>query len=210
MTTSSKQRSLVIALTGGIASGKTAVSDAFAALGVPVVDTDVIARQVVAPGSAGLAEVVATFGDTLLTAAGDLDRAKLRERIFADADARQQLERLLHPRIMNEAQLQLARVLAPYALLVVPLLVESGLFAGVDRVLVVDVPESVQIERLLARDGGSPDAAASTLRAQASRTERLERADDVLDNTGSLDALHAAVTALHQQYLQLASARRRD
>lgn len=190
----------VVALTGGIASGKTAVSDRFAALGVPVVDTDTIAREVVAPGTSGLAAVVAEFGPEILDADGGLDRAALRRRIFSDPAARRRLESILHPRIAAEARRRIDAAEGPYAVLVVPLLVESGLFADADRVLVVDVPESMQVERLLDRDGMDADAARAALDAQAPRSRRLAAADDVIDNSGSLQALDDQVRALDRAY----------
>ena len=196
-----KKKPFIVALTGGIASGKTAVSNAFGALGVPVVDTDLIARSVVEPGSPGLRQVVAAFGDGVLDADGGLDRASLRQVIFTDAQARERLEGILHPLIAQAARAELDQVTAPYAILVVPLLVESGLFEDADRVLVVDVPERVQIERLMQRDGVTEASARHALQAQASREQRLEKADDVLENTGTLTQLQASVSELHRQYL---------
>ena len=196
-----EKKPLIVALTGGIAGGKTAVSDAFGALGVPVVDTDLIARSVVEPGSPGLRQVVAAFGDGVLDADGGLDRASLRQMIFTDAQARERLEGILHPLIAQAARAELDQVTAPYAILVVPLLVESGLFKDADRVLVVDVPERVQIERLMQRDGVTEASARQSLQAQASREQRLEKADDVLENTGTLTQLQASVSELHRQYL---------
>ena len=196
-----KKKPFIVALTGGIASGKTAVSDAFGALGVPVVDTDLIARSVVEPGSPGLRQVVAAFGDGVLDADGGLDRASLRQVIFTDAQARERLEGILHPLIAQAARAELDQVTAPYAILVVPLLVESGLFEDADRVLVVDVPERVQIERLMQRDGVTEASARHALQAQASREQRLGKADDVLENTGTLTQLQASVSELHRQYL---------
>ena len=200
------KRPFTVALTGGIASGKTAVSDAFSALGVPVIDTDVIARSVVEPGSPGLQQVVAAFGDGVLNAEGGLDRAGLRQVIFADPQARTRLEGILHPLIARAARAELEEVMAPYAILVVPLLVESGLFEDADRILVVDVPEHVQIQRLMQRDGGTEASATRALQAQASREQRLEKADDVLENTGTLAQLQVSVADLHRQYLEWAGA----
>lgn len=197
----------VIALTGGIASGKTAVSDRFAALGVPVVDTDLLAREVVAPGTPGLAEVAGTFGVELLDEHGALDRRALRERIFSDADARRRLEAILHPRIEQAARQAIDRAGSDprvrYVVLVVPLLVETGLFEDADRVLVVDVPEALQLERLTVRDGLSTDQARAALSAQASREKRLAIADDVIENTGSLEALDEQVDRLDRTYRAL-------
>lgn len=198
------RRSLIIALTGGIASGKTAASDRFAERGAAVIDTDRIAREVVAPGSDGLAAVHDAFGDAIVVD-GELDRSALRRRIFDDPEARKRLEAILHPRIAAEARRQIATLSAPYAILVVPLLVESGLFADADRVLVVDVPEAVQIERLMARDRMNRAQAESALAAQASREARLARADDVIANTGSLAELHDEVDRLDARYRELAS-----
>lgn len=199
---------LVVALTGGIASGKTTVSDRFAELGAPVIDTDVIARDVVEPGSDGLAEIEREFGRDVLDGES-LDRAALRRRIFDDPDARARLERILHPRIAAEAERRIAALEAPYAILVVPLLVETGLFSDADRVLVVDVPESVQIRRVMDRDDVDRDDARAALRAQAGREDRLARADDVVVNTGSLDELRAAVDRLDAAYRELASSSER-
>ena len=202
------EASLVVALTGGIASGKTAVSDAFAALGVPVIDTDLIAREVVAPGSPGLAEVVAAFGASIRAPDGSLDRAALRQIIFTNAGARARLEAILHPRIATEARRRLQTVQHPYCILVVPLLVESGLFEDADRILVVDVPEALQIQRLMRRDRADRDQAEAALSAQISREQRLARADDVIDNSASLVALQASVAELDAFYRELAGADR--
>jgi len=201
-----KQRKpMVVALTGGVASGKTAVSDRFAELGVPVVDTDLLAREVVAPGSAGLAEVEAAFGSEVIDTNGALDRAALRQRIFDAPEARARLEEILHPRIADEARRRLAALDAPYAIVVVPLLIESGLFEDADRLLVVDVPEQVQIERLIARDGSTRDQAEAMLAAQAGREARLARADDVIENTGTLKELRRRVDALDATYREISA-----
>lgn len=191
---------MIIALTGGVASGKTAVSDRFAALGVPVIDTDVLAREVVAPGSTGRGEVEKAFGPEVVDRSGRLDRTALRRRIFDDLAARRQLEEILHPRIAAQARRRMATIEAPYAVLVVPLLVESGLFDDADRVLVVDAPERLQVERLMARDGASRSQARAMLEAQASREERLARADQVIENTGTLEALQRQVDRLDEKY----------
>lgn len=198
-------KTMVVALTGGVASGKTAVSDRFAELGVPVVDTDVLAREAVAPGSGGLAAIEAAFGSGMMTAGGTLDRAALRRKIFDEPGARTRLEGILHPRIAEAARRRLDELDAPYAILVVPLLVESGLFADADRVLAVDVPEDVQIERLMRRDGTSREQAEAMLAAQASREQRLARADDVIDNTGTLNELRRRVDELDGKYRALSA-----
>jgi dephospho-CoA kinase len=193
---------LVVALTGGIASGKTAVSDRLAALGAKIIDTDLIARELVEPGAQGLEGIVRHFGAGILDAEGRLDRASMRERAFADPAQRRQLEDILHPLIEKTVRERIKAVTqAPYIVLVVPLLVESGLFGDADRVVVVDVPEKVQIERLLARDGISEDQARAILSAQVTREERLERADEVIDNSGSPADLDREVHELHQRLI---------
>ena len=195
---------LIVGLTGGIASGKTTVSDAFAELGACVVDTDRGAREVVAPGQPGLKEVADAFGHGILRPDGTLDRARLRELVFRDPPARQRLEAVLHPRIRDWALQRIHQATGPYVILVVPLLVESGaLREVVSRVLVVDVPEAVQLARLRQRDGASEAQARSILAAQASRSERLAIADDVLVNDADTDTLRRRVEALHRRYLSL-------
>jgi dephospho-CoA kinase len=195
-----------VALTGGIASGKTAVANLFATHGVPVIDTDVIAREVVEPGQPALAAVVDAFGTGVLAADGRLDRPRLRERIFGDAEARRRLEAILHPAIRAEMERQSRAAGGSYQVLVIPLLVEGGRRDHIDRVLVVDVPEATQIERLVRRDGVSRDQADAALRAQASRDARLAFADDVIENTGDVAALETRVAKLHGEYLRLAGA----
>lgn len=196
---------LIIGLTGGIASGKTTVADLFAARGVPLVDADVSAREVVAPGSSGLAAVVEAFGSEILTTTGELDRRALRARGFGQPEERRRLESILHPLIRQHLQDSLQALSGPYALLVAPLLLEGDLSKAVQRVLVVDVPEEVQIARVMSRDGSSREEAEAILRAQMSRQERLARADDVIVNDGDLDALEPQVERLHRQYLRLAA-----
>lgn len=194
-----------VALTGGIASGKTTVSDAFAKLGVPVLDADVIAREVVEPGSETLRAIAEHFGEDMITATGQLDRARLRRIIFADAGQRERLEGLTHPAILQRLSEQLATITAPYCLLVVPLLVGSPAAAWADRILVVDVPVDVQIERLMARDGVDRPSAMAALSAQASRPERLEIADDIIDNSASLEVVEDQVLTLHHRYERMSS-----
>lgn len=195
-----------VALTGGIASGKSTVAKLFADLGVPVIDTDVIAREVVEPGQPALARVVAEFGPGVLSDAGRLDRRRLRERIFADSDARRRLETILHPAIRAAMELQSREAGGPYQVLVIPLLAEGGRRDHVDRVLVVDVPEELQIQRLAERDRVSPEQARASLGAQATRAARLALADDVVHNTGPPDDLREVIAGLHAKYLQLAAA----
>jgi dephospho-CoA kinase len=193
----------VVALTGGIASGKTAVSDAFAALGASVVDTDVLAREVVLPGSPGLADVVAAFGERVLDATGALDRRALRERVFGDESQRQRLNAILHPRIRALAAERIAAAAGPYVLLVVPLLVESGQYDWVQRVLVVDVDPDTQIQRLVARDGIVEPLARSMLAAQAPREARLAACDEVIANRSDLDSLRQQVRFADRRYRAL-------
>jgi dephospho-CoA kinase len=194
---------LIIGLTGGIGSGKTAVSDRFAALGVPVVDTDLISRQLVEPGHPLLQTIIREFGDSYLDTSGRLDRPALGKLIFSDPQARYKLESILHPAIRREAQKQMNQLQADYAILVIPLLAENGADYSLDRVLVVDTPESLQIERAMQRDGSSRKSVQNILGSQASRTQRLHLADDVIINDADLSALNAAVDKLHAHYLQL-------
>jgi dephospho-CoA kinase len=198
-------RPLRIGLTGGIASGKSTVTQRFAELGVPVIDADVASRIVVEPGTAGLAQVVARFGAGVLHADGQLDRRALRDLIFKDASLRQALDAILHPLIRAEMEREAAQAKAPYVVMAIPLLVEGG-NAGkrVDRVLVVDADETLQIQRLQARDGSSPEQARAILSSQASRAARLGQADDVILNSGTVAELRQAVDRLHEKYLQLA------
>ena len=198
------ERPRVIVMTGGIASGKSAVSDRFASLGVPVIDTDVIAREVVRPGEAALEEVVLAFGADILTAQGELDRPRMRELIFQDPERRKRLEAILHPAIAERARQRIRAARAPYCILVVPLLAETGLFSWADRVLLVDADEDAQVRRLMARDHVTRDQALAALKAQASREERRRLADDIIDNSGSLEDLDAQVEALHGKYMALA------
>lgn len=178
----------------------------FAELGVPVIDTDVVAREVVEPGQDALAEIAERFGDDVLHADGSLNRRALRGQIFSDEDARLDLEAILHPRIGAETRRQADNAGGTYQLIVVPLLVGSRLLEFVDRVLVVDCDEETQIERLLARDTETIEQARRILAAQASRSERLAIADDVIRNSGDLDSTREQVAALHASYLTLAPA----
>jgi dephospho-CoA kinase len=194
---------LRVGLTGGIGSGKSTVAELFARRGVPVIDTDVIARQLVAPGQSALAEITREFGSELLGANGQLDRARMRQRVFEDPDARRRLEAILHPRIRAAVREQLAAITAPYCLIVVPLLVEIGFDESIDRVLVIDAEERHQQERVGRRDNVSADAVDRTMAAQASRAQRLARADDVITNNGTVADLERAVDRLHASYLAL-------
>jgi len=196
-----------VGLTGGIGSGKSTVADHFAAHGVPVIDTDVIARELTAPEGNALAAIRAAFGHSVMRADGALDRAALRSRVFADVSVRRQLEAILHPRIRHSVERVRAVLTAPYVLIVIPLLVETGDYQDLlDRVLVVDCPEDLQIARVKARSGLTDDEVKTIMGAQASRAERLAAADDVIVNTASPESLGAEVAALHQRYLALAAA----
>lgn len=194
----------VVVLTGGIASGKTLVSDLFSRHGVPIIDTDLIAHQIVQAGEPALEKIRNEFGSEFLDDKGQLDRRKMRDAIFLDSQLKERLENVLHPAIAAEATRQISMLNATWCILVVPLLAESGLFPWVDRVLVVDVEESVQIERVIARDKISRKQALSILQAQASRQQRLALADDIIDNNGSPDQLEATVAQLNTKYTLLA------
>ncbi len=198
---------LRIGLTGGVASGKSTVADMFAQLGAVVIDTDQIARDVVKPGQPALREIESAFGPEVLTADGTLDRRRMRELVFADPERRHQLESILHPKIRART-LELAESAGgPYQLLVVPLLLETGFGELVDRVLVVDCPETMQRQRLLQRDGEDPAQAERMMAAQTGRQARLAVADDIIDNSGPLSATAAQVEKLHHYYLELAGRR---
>ena len=203
---SKRPHALVIGLTGGVASGKSAVTRRFQTFGIAVYDADVAAREVIQPGSAGLAAVITAFGNDVLNASGQLDRPAMRQRVFSDPTARQALEAIIHPRVR---QWLLERALGdpgPYCLLAVPLLAENiEHYRWIDRVLLVDAPESVQISRLIARDGIDQTLALRMLAQQATRAQRRALADDIIDNSGTEAALDQAVAALHQRYLQLAA-----
>lgn len=192
---------LRIALTGGIASGKTAVSDQLGALGAAIIDTDVVAREVVAPGTPGLAAIVDAFGEGVLGDNGSLDRARMREMVFSDSAARRTLEGITHPRIRAACAEQAAQAQGDFLVFVVPLLVGSDFIELVDRVLVVDCPRELQYARLMARDGETPEGARRILAAQSSRSARLAIADDVVVNDADLAALQSKVTALHAFYV---------
>ncbi|MBW3733193.1 dephospho-CoA kinase [Aeromonas dhakensis] len=201
----------VVAITGGIGSGKTTVANQFAELGIEVVDADIIAREVVEPGTPALAAIAAHFGADVIAPDGRLDRRQLRERVFTNPQAKGWLNALLHPLIRSEMQRQCAAARSPYCLLVVPLLVENRLTALANRVLVIDVDEATQIERTCRRDGVSREQAEAILAAQASRTERLAAADDVLDNQNSTpEAIKSRIFALHETYLAFASQQARQ
>lgn len=194
---------MIVGVTGGIASGKSTVAQAFAALGVPWVDADDVAREVVEPGEPALAEIAERYGERVLQADGSLNRRALREIVFADEGERRWLESVTHPRIRQRIVAHLERLQAegaPYVLLVSPLLFESGQSELADRCLVIDVPESLQIARTAARDDVDDAQARAIVAAQMPRRERLARADDVIDNTGSEADLTAQVAELDRRY----------
>jgi len=195
---------LVVGLTGGIGSGKSTVAGLFAERGVPIIDTDELAREVVAPGSPGLQQLVDRFGNDILTADGQLDRAKLRERIFQDEAARRDVEAILHPRIEARVRDRLAALEAPYALVVIPLLAETGGYPFIEHVLVVDASRETQIRRVMERDGIDRPAVERILAAQADRQRRLALADDVIDGELPLPALRERVAQLDQRYREMA------
>ena len=196
----------IVGLTGGVASGKSEVTRRFQALGVEVVDADVAAREVVEPGQPALARIAERFGAGMLLADGRLDRRQLRERVFADAQARRDLEAITHPAIRARVKAQAQAAPGPYAVVAVPLLAEAGraAYPWMARVLVVDAPESLQHDRLMRRDGVDEALAARMIAAQASRTVRLAIADDVILNDGDPAHLDTAVAALHARYLSAA------
>jgi dephospho-CoA kinase len=195
---------LLIGLTGGIGSGKSTVAELFARLGAGVVDTDLLARELTQRGTATLAQIAAQFGAGILNADGSLDRVRLRERIFADPAERRRLEALLHPPIRELMLERAAALQGPYVILVIPLLFETSQQTLVNRVLVVDCPEPVQIRRVQGRSGLSDATIAQIMRSQIPRAERLARADDIIDNQGIPDALPPQVRRLHRDYLALA------
>jgi len=197
-----------VGLTGGIASGKSTAARFFGALGVPILDSDQVAREVVEPGQPPLERLVERFGRGILTPDGHLDRPALRNIVFSDPKARADLENLTHPAIGAALEARSAAAGGPYQILVIPLLVEKNLVAHVDRVLVVDCDQELQIRRLLARDGSTRAQAQAILDAQVSRSARLKAADDVIRNDADMSAVQAQVAALHASYLELARAPR--
>ena len=199
-------RRLRIGLTGGVASGKSTVAQRFVELGVPVIDADTAARAVVAPGKPGLEAVSKRFGPRVLAENGELDRRALRDLIFEDPGSRRDLEAILHPLIRADMERSAELAVGPYVVMDIPLLVEGGSRDRVDRILVVDVDETMQLQRVMARDGCTEQQARAILASQASRRARLAAADDVLLNAGTVTDLRQAVDHLHERYLRLAEA----
>ncbi len=195
----------VVGLTGGIGSGKTTVANLFGELGIDLVDADVVSREVVAKGAKGLTEIALHFGPGVLLEDGELNRAALREKIFNDPSAREWLNNLLHPLIRTEMLTQLQNATSAYAILVVPLLFENGLDRLVNCTLVVDISPELQIKRTTERDAVDAQQVKNIIASQASRDEKLSKADDVIDNQGDISALKEKVTALHNKYIKLAA-----
>jgi dephospho-CoA kinase len=193
----------VVGLTGGICSGKTTVANLFSRQGIEIIDADEISRTLVKTGRPALEAIIKHFGSSITDAEGNLDRKQLRELVFADNAEKEWLENLLHPLVQQEIQRQVAASSSQYVIIVVPLLLESDNYRDVDRILVIDVPEDVQLERIKKRDGSSETLARSIMDAQMKREERLESADDVISNNSGMDSLEKQVKNLHHQYLQL-------
>lgn len=198
------KETFIVGLTGGIASGKSLAADFFAQLGVAVVDTDIVAREVVKRGAPAVEEIRQAFGDAVIAPDGSLDRSRMRDIVFNDDQKRRELESILHPRIRDEAFRQVAEANGPYVIVVVPLLFESPMKEAMDRIVVVDCSEETQLRRLMARDSESREQACRIMATQASRSERLSIADDVLQNEGDMESVRQAVQQLHTHYLELA------
>lgn len=194
----------VLGVTGGIGSGKSTATDRFSSLGISVVDADQVARDVVACGTPALQAIAERFGDRVIQANGELDRAALRAIIFADPSEKTWLNALLHPAIREHMLTQLQTATSPYVVLSAPLLLENGLEQYTDRVLVIDLPEALQIQRTQTRDQVDSDQISAIMAAQLSREERIAKADDILDNSGSVAELHAKIDRLHEYYLRIA------
>lgn len=199
---------LLIALTGGIGSGKTTVSDIFKSKNIPVIDTDIIARQIVELGKPAYNEVIKVFGEKILNTDDNIDRQALRNIIFSSSEKRLQLEKILHPIIWGEVQNQLKSIDAPYSIIVVPLLLENkGKIKPIkfNRILVIDTPEKVQIERAITRDNADESIIKKIMDNQVSRQERTAAADDIILNAENLDSLNTKISQLHEKYLQLSN-----
>lgn len=194
-----------VGLTGGIGSGKSTVATLFGELGVPVIDTDVISHQLTLPDGAAIPEIRAKFGTEYIDASGALDRAKMRQLVFSDNAARHRLEKILHPRILSQAKILAEASPAPYVLLVVPLLFETSAYQDwLNRTVVVDCPEEVQIARAIQREGLNEEIVRAIMAKQLSRAQRLQLANDVIDNAGSLSQLRQQISRLNQNFLRLA------
>ena len=201
-----RRRPMIVALTGGLASGKSSVARRFEEIGVPVIDADVVTRRLVEPGTPALREIVDAFGAGVLDEHGRLDRTRMRERVFDNDTERSKLESILHPRVRQAMQAFASSSSAPYVLFVIPLLVETEQAHTMDRVVVVDAPRALQTARAAARDGSRPKTIAAMIDSQASQAERLAVADAVIENTGDLATLHERVDSVHEECLALADA----
>lgn len=200
-----RKPALKIGLTGGIGCGKTTVSKHFEALGIPVIDADIVAREIVQPGKPAYQEIVTTFGANILADDSQLDRKKLRNIVFQNPEKLQQLEKITHPSIISNMDKQVSQVNTSYCILSIPLLLEKDLGIEVDRILIVDIPPAIQKQRVSSRDGISTSQVEDIMENQISREARLKLADDIITNSGSITDLHAQVERLHQKYLELAA-----
>ena len=201
-----RRHPMIVALTGGLASGKSSVARRFEELGVPVIDADVVTRRLVEPGTPALAEIVDAFGAGVLDEHGRLDRARMRERVFGNDAERSRIESILHPRVRDAMQAFASSSDAPYVLFVIPLLVETEQAGRMDRVIVVDAPRALRTQRAAIRDGGRPETIAAMIDSQATRADRLAAADTVIENTSDIATLRERVDAVHQDCLALADA----
>ena len=195
------KQTLVVGLTGGIGSGKTTVANGFTALGVPVIDADLLARELVEPGQTALDEIISTFGTEAVTADGQLDRDYMRQRIFSDPDQKSRLEAILHPKIRQRIRTLLADIRTPYCIVVIPLLLETRQTDLVDRILVIDSPEKEQLKRVAARDGLSDNAIMAIIKSQIDRNTRLAAADDIIVNDQDVNELTGRILKLHRHYM---------
>ncbi len=197
---------LIVGLTGGIGSGKSTANQVFEKLGIPVIDADDIARKLVEPGKPALQTITSSFGTDILDASQHLDRNKLRNLVFSDQSLRERLEQILHPLVEQEMKQKVVQLEAPYCILTIPLLIESGLFKWIDRVLVIDIDVDRQLQRIKQRNQALTDELIHTIiKTQLTREERLVHADDIVDNTGDTHQLEQQLTMLHQRYLRLAN-----
>lgn len=202
--TETRKRPLVVGLTGGIGSGKSTVSAIFESLGIPVIDADRLAHQLVAPGQAALDEIRDTFGDRCITPDGQLDRAYLRQRVFSNNTEKHKLEAILHPKIRSEILNWISTRSSLYCIVVIPLLLETGQSDLVDRILVVDTSENEQFKRVAARDRLTHNVIRTIMNSQTDRETRLAAADDIIENSGDMTSLESQVRALHNNYLEIA------
>ncbi|WP_432277171.1 dephospho-CoA kinase [Glaciecola petra] len=205
MTPEQLQHKYIVGLSGGIGSGKTSVSNLFAKFGVDIIDADVVAREVVEPGTAGLTALIEKFSKHILSKDGSLDRSKLRKIAFADEASKNALNNILHPIIREGMLQQLSASKSTYCILVAPLLFENGLQKLTDRTLVVDASEQQQLNRTLLRDGGQKETIENIIAAQIERNQRCKMADDIIDNSGNMDSLEESVTRLHKKYLEFSA-----